>query len=139
MEQLGGGRLAHQQQILGPLVPTGEELYQSWDRRGDEIRDSWDHLFLDASLVEVSVSRGTRRTYDPPPPPFSCCLRPFLVGFRAGLAGMNWTRATHSCEAVCSPSAYLCLTLTEARRGAGPGLWVPGTGPGRLLPRRWVV
>lgn len=33
---------------------------------------------------------------------------------------MGWTGARHSCEAVCSPSADLCQTLTDAQRGRGP-------------------
>lgn len=110
MEQLGG------ELILGPLVRAGEELYQSWDGRGDEIRDSWDHLFLDASWWRYQSAEGRGEPMTPPPP-LQLLSETFLVGFRAGLAGTNWTRATHSCEAVCSLSAYLCLTLTEARGG----------------------
>lgn len=66
----GGGaevRLAHQQQILGPLVPVGEELYQSWDGRGDEVRDSWDHLFLDASWWRYQSAEGRGEPMTPTP------------------------------------------------------------------------
>lgn len=45
---------------------------------------------------------------------------------------MDWTRAVHSCEAVCSLSAYLCQTPADAQRVRGQvAVSVPVARPGR--------
>lgn len=119
---------------------TGEEFYQSWDGRED-----------DFFMVEVSVSRGTRRTYDPTPPssPAPLLLQllsetfPGLVESRLGWNGLD---PCHAFLRGCVlPVGLLVSNPGRGSEGAGPGcccrpVLVPVSRPGRLgWRRRWVV
>lgn len=98
-------------------------------------------------MVEVSVSRGTRRTYDLPlNTPFSCCLRALEHSDRSWFslekAWLEWAGPVPCIPPGCVlPVGLLVSNPDRCSEGAGPGCcsWpvsVPKAGPVRL--GEWV-